>query len=249
MLCNKKIIKKVILKLNKYLGLFRNIKCQRAGLILNLEIKQKTELNILFDKYDKKELNFLAPYLSKDSIFLDIRANIGFYSLYLAKNTNAKVFAFEPDEYNIAKFKHNIELNNLYNISILNYAIADKDETQKLRIKPNGRGSNSLNLPKRFQDRHDILQDINCKRLITALTENNIDKVSCMKIDIEGYELFLVQDFFIEENKHLFPKAIVIEEWGHIIKTNGKSSIEYLIKAGYSLKYHHHDNFFLELSS
>ena len=49
------------------------------------------------------------------------------------------------------------------------------------------------------------------KNLNTFLKEENINKVSALKIDVEGNEEKVLIPFLKDENKKLFPKIIIIE--------------------------------------
>ena len=49
------------------------------------------------------------------------------------------------------------------------------------------------------------------KNLKTFLKEENINKISALKIDVEGNEENVLIPFLKEENKKLFPKIIIIE--------------------------------------
>lgn len=51
--------------------------------------------------------------LKKDSVFWDIGANIGLYSIYAAKQKNCRVFSFEPSVFNLELLARNIWLNDL----------------------------------------------------------------------------------------------------------------------------------------
>ena len=50
---------------------------------------------------------------NEDSIFWDIGANIGLYSIYAAKYNNAQVYAFEPSVFNLEFLAKNIYKNTL----------------------------------------------------------------------------------------------------------------------------------------
>ena len=63
--------------------------------------------------YEKEQLIFLDKICNKTKIthFLDIGANIGYYSLYFKRIEN--IYAFEPNKKNFFRLKENNELNNL----------------------------------------------------------------------------------------------------------------------------------------
>lgn len=77
-----------------------------------------------FSKKEPETLRWLKDEISKDSIFWDIGANIGLYSLYAASiQPNAKVLAFEPESQNFASLCRNIFINKFKNIEPFNIAI------------------------------------------------------------------------------------------------------------------------------
>ena len=62
-----------------------------------------------------------------NSVFFDIGANIGLYSIYAAKSVNAEVYAFEPSVFNLPILAKNIYLNSLSeSIVILPIPLSDK---------------------------------------------------------------------------------------------------------------------------
>ena len=51
--------------------------------------------------------------MTEKSIFWDIGANVGLYSIYAAKLKNCEVYAFEPSVFNLEVLSKNIFLNKL----------------------------------------------------------------------------------------------------------------------------------------
>lgn len=62
------------------------------------------------------------------SVFWDIGANVGVYSLYAALRKDIEILAFEPSVYNCHILNRNIELNNMDD-RIMSLAIAFSDKT------------------------------------------------------------------------------------------------------------------------
>ena len=60
-----------------------------------------SETKQLFGSYNKKEINFLKKNTKPNSVFIDIGANIGFYSQNIAATNNTsnflKIIAIEPN--------------------------------------------------------------------------------------------------------------------------------------------------------
>ena len=51
----------------------------------------------------------------KDSVFYDIGANVGLYSIYASISKNSKVFSFEPSFFNLELLARNIYSNKINN--------------------------------------------------------------------------------------------------------------------------------------
>jgi len=126
---------------------------------------------------------FLSDYLKKESIFVDIGANIGTHSLKAAfvVGPSGKVISFEPHPKTFYYLNKNICLNAFCNIETYNCALGDT--------------SGHLSFS------NDIADDQNCivssdginvevKKLDDAVISGKIDLI---KIDVEGYELFVLR--------------------------------------------------------
>ena len=141
--------------------------------------------------YEKEQLVFLDKICNKDEIthFLDIGANIGYYSLYFKKINN--IFAFEPNKKNFLRLKENNELNNL-NIKMYNFGLSNTNSDSEIwytnKDKMGGSAIFNKNDPelKKYDPKDIIKEDILIKRLDEVL---NISKSKIMiKIDVERHE-------------------------------------------------------------
>lgn len=79
------------------------------------------KLNLL----ERPVTRLLAQLCRPGMIVADVGANIGFYSLLMARQVGQTgyVWAFEPDPGNFAALKHNIQANGYRNISPINSAV------------------------------------------------------------------------------------------------------------------------------
>lgn len=65
--------------------------------------------------------------IPQGSVFLDVGANVGMYSIFAASVRRAKVFSFEPESQNFALLNQNIEANSLSG-RVIAYPLALSDE-------------------------------------------------------------------------------------------------------------------------
>ncbi|MEL6166745.1 MAG: FkbM family methyltransferase [Cyanobacteria bacterium J06628_3] len=92
------------------------------GISINLPPDSKfgTELFVKNGSVDWGSEEYLLKYLDKSKSFLDIGANIGYYSLLVSPYCHS-VYAFEPDLRSIAALKNNAE--KVDNIKVIQEAV------------------------------------------------------------------------------------------------------------------------------
>ena len=137
--------------------------------------------------YEKEQLIFLDKICNKDEIthFLDIGANIGYYSLYFKKINN--IFAFEPNKKNFLRLKENNELNNL-NIKMYNFGLSNTNSDSEIwytnKDKMGGSTIYEKNDPelKKYNYKNIIKEKILTKKLDDIIDINN-SKI-LVKIDV-----------------------------------------------------------------
>ena len=80
--------------------------------------------NIYVGIQDFSEISFALHFLTKNDVFVDVGANVGFYSIVLSKSKEVKSYAFEPILSTFDKMTNNIRLNNIeHQISAINFAV------------------------------------------------------------------------------------------------------------------------------
>jgi FkbM family methyltransferase len=136
-------------------------------------------------------LNLIKIHKEKNVIFLDIGANLGFYSIILGKlfeknGLNYTVISIEPSPREFDRLKKNIEVNNLKNVILKDIAISDFNGKSKFFITKNKTGLSSLEKPEEDQSLQILVKTM---KLDDFLKEIKIEKVDIMKIDVEGAEL------------------------------------------------------------
>jgi FkbM family methyltransferase len=152
---------------------------------LKFELNPRWETPLWEGRYETElEYNFLEK-LGPHSVFYDVGASIGFYSL-LAARVGARVFAFEPDNRNADSFEHNAELNAL-GAKMELYRIAVTSWTGTGHLLPAGqdRGHGNAHLVREDGKKQGSL-GISCTTLDYFSEARPYPDI--IKIDVEGSE-------------------------------------------------------------
>src|SRR5438445_3530871 len=77
---------------------------------------------------------FMRKYLTRDDVFVDVGANIGYLTIVgaIAVGPNGKVFSFEANPRIFEYLKRNVALNGLSNVTMLNCALGHTNGTADL---------------------------------------------------------------------------------------------------------------------
>jgi FkbM family methyltransferase len=147
-----------------------------------------------FGAYEKETLMFLRDLIGKQTaaaVFLDIGANIGIHSLYMSQHA-AVVHAFEPYELVRSSLERNIALNRIGNITVHPVALGNKTEELQY-FAPTGfnRGTGS------FVESHEArnnkaLRKLHVEAADQYLAAHDIERIDLIKIDVEGFEKFVL---------------------------------------------------------
>ena len=100
-------------------------------------LDQNDSLNFSIDGVWEETLtNYLKKTVKEGNVVLDIGANIGYFTLLLAKlvGTKGRVFAFEPEPNNFSLLKKNVEEDGYTNVILENKGVSYENKTTKLYL-------------------------------------------------------------------------------------------------------------------
>lgn len=138
---------------------------------------------------DWEEFNLIRRVLKDGDVAIDVGANMGYYSLWMSKFVakSGLVIAFEPDEVNYAKLNENISLNNL----------ANRIQTEKKAVN---NVSGLISFTTSLDGENHITSDdvlnnviIDSIKLDDYFKAKDIQGVTYLKIDVEGFEMNVLQ--------------------------------------------------------
>jgi len=99
--------------------------------------------------HERENTDFLINYLDiqESDVIIDVGANIGWFSVIFDKLSKgkARIYSFEPDDFNYSLLRYNLNLNNCHNVTSIKEGISDRIGNQKLYLYPyKNRGRNTL---------------------------------------------------------------------------------------------------------
>ena len=141
--------------------------------------------------YEPDVMKFLFGYLKKNSTFIDIGANVGFFSISIAKEvvTEGSVLSIEPSPTIFPYLRENVQLNNIFNISIKNFALGSFTNQLPFYDAPVdhfGMGSFSPQF-------HNNPIPVSVITLDDLFKAEQITRADVIKVDVEGYESAVFQ--------------------------------------------------------
>ena len=144
-----------------------------------------------FNIYELNLMKIMKDNLNKGDVFFDIGANVGYISAVgiglIGKS--GQVHSFEPVPQYALNLKKIKELNPEYSFFANNCACSDKKGFSKIDLSTSNIGWNTM-VPN-FMEKNDRNKSINVPmcRLDDYICKNNLNKITLIKIDTEGYEL------------------------------------------------------------
>lgn len=161
---------------------------------------------------EAEEHALIAPLLAPEMVFVDIGANVGTYSLFVAARAGpgARVIAFEPHPRTFAKLAYNLAANGASTVDARNLAIAGEAGTMTLYSDGGGNvGHASLLREGAGEVRGG--ETVEVAPLADVLAQSDVEAIDLLKIDVEGYEDRALLPLFEQAPKQTWPRAILIE--------------------------------------
>jgi len=138
--------------------------------------------------YEKELGDLLKKTVKPGDVFLDLGANIGYFSLLVANNSpSVRVISFEPVASLFQNMNDNISLNNIKNISTVNAAVGEISGEEELFVSaPDNLGMSSFHQPENYSGNKERVKVVSIDDWFKT---SRLPKIDLIKLDIEGSEL------------------------------------------------------------
>jgi len=171
------------------------------------------EKKVLFTPqyFDAEELDFLKDRIRDGFTFVDVGANVGAYSLFVAAKAglNARILAIEPQPDVFDRLAYNIGQNPFGTIKAVACAVADKPGELTLFLDPRNKGESSVKIVGSSQAG---MIRVPAVTLHDLLVEEGFSRLDAMKLDVEGAEDLILDPFFRTAPASLYPAVIILED-------------------------------------
>lgn len=177
----------------------------------------------------------LFRLVKESQIILDIGTNIGSTMLRFLSEVgiNGFVYGFEPDPINFQEATKNLSLNNFRNYKLFNLGLGnEKGSLSMVTPVESNRGGNRISI----KDSVDSANKVEIVTLDSLNLDKEINKIDLVKIDVEGFELKVLEGGIDLIKK--FRPIFFIELDNNNLKEVGDSAsdlIEFLNSLNYSI--------------
>ena len=147
---------------------------------------QRTYIKNRVDRINTKEpetINWINGF-EKSSIFFDVGANIGIYTLYSAVKIENTVYSFEPHSVNYKNLLDSISLNELKNCHAFCFAVSNRTALSSIQVKDLHEGVADNVVGVRGEYYHGCIE----MSLDFLVKKGMLPQPDYIKIDVEGYE-------------------------------------------------------------
>ena len=142
-------------------------------------------------------------------MFLDIGANIGYYSMMAAQFGASAVYAVEANPDLAERCQRHAEVNGFGAIvKVVSCALGGAFGTARLYLGSQDLGNSSIVKPSIDSG----FLDVEMRPLLDVVKSSEVAAIDAMKIDVEGMESQILKPFFEAAAPALYPKMMIIED-------------------------------------
>jgi FkbM family methyltransferase len=152
------------------------------GMVFHLDLGEVIDTSLLMGTFEPDVTRIIETFCQPGWTILDVGANIGAHTLRFGKLAGAsgKVYAFEPTEYAYRKLLRNIAIDHLDSTEAFQVAVSNRSQSRQAvnyrsSWRTDGRNVSGAGI-------------VDFVRLDDWCAENGIEKVDCVKVDVDGDE-------------------------------------------------------------
>jgi FkbM family methyltransferase len=144
----------------------------------------------LYGSYEYVYTSAFIGQIRPGSLVVDVGANIGEYTLLAASSTgpDGRVLAIEPNVALHSRLFRSLEINGLSNVQVLALALGSSETRGTLTV-PLGATALGTLRPTAGADEAGTPIAVSIRRLDDVLANEDRDRLSLVKVDVEGWEL------------------------------------------------------------
>ena len=173
------------------------------------------------------ETQLLMQHVQPGAMFLDVGANIGYFSVIVAAclGDDGQVFAVEPEPANAALLRENVLRNGLHErITVAELALSDVEQPAQLHISENNFGDHQLFA----QEAGRTAISVSCVRGADWL-RGQTERLDLVKIDVQGAECAVVAGLMPLLQASLPELRMLVELSPRSLRLSGHSGRELIV--------------------
>lgn len=162
------------------------------GYRVRLDLGEAIQRWIYLGAFEPHETAAVARRLRPGMTFLDVGANVGYFSLLAASRVGpgGRVYAVEPSPYAYGRLTESVRANGLAQVQAFQVGLSSAPGTLSLYLPPEADGFHS---PTMSGDFGGPVVEVAVKRLDDCFDEWGVERVDLMKLDVEGHETKVLQ--------------------------------------------------------
>lgn len=165
---------------------------------------------LLHGGFERQTIKTAMELLNGGGTFVDVGANFGLFSVILSEDPSVRCCAIEPDHDNFALLMRNLALNNRRNVSAINCAVSDAPGLLAMRqLFEGNRGTVRPVVSGPVAAENEGTRWVGALSLDAILDTLEVDRIDCLKIDVEGYEFEVLKNIDWASKRR--PRAIICE--------------------------------------
>ncbi|MGA3324955.1 MAG: FkbM family methyltransferase [Terriglobia bacterium] len=217
---------------------------EMGGISSRFYVRNYRELRILeaVEIGERAVLDLMINFLKAGDVVFDIGANIGLYSVLLAKvvGERGKVIAFEPEKQSYLHLLDNLNLNGLTGVRCVQKALGEEPGEGKLFVRDGVTCPRLMSPPQSGGTGQVTCETVEVEKGDSLVAEEKLPLPRAVKIDVEGHEWAVIQGLrhtlaqpscklvCCEIHPHLLPASVRAESILELLKSLGFARIDRL---------------------